>query len=264
MNKNIKNLKKSLGQNFLNNDFLAKKIVSDLSFNDADIILEIGPGNGALTKYITQKEYAWCHIVELDGRWAKYIKEQYATKGSNIIVFELDILLYTLLENKKYLIIGNIPYNITFLILQKIITWSSQITIAVIMMQEEVAQKLIKTRGTDYGPISILMQIVFDISLLEYVPATDFIPQPKVNSRVVQFIPKKTLLLKMNAIEKFKKFLSYFFVHPRKKIKHQGIDPLFLNKLSEETKNKRAQELSPEFFLDLFLKHFNNTNTECN
>lgn len=256
-NKIEKKLKKSFGQNFLKNDHIAQKITDYVNYK-SDIILEIGPGKGALTKYIIKKKYIEYHIVELDEYWADKIKKEYQKDNNSCIVFQKNILYYEFDLNKKYSVVGNIPYNITFPIIMKLIDCSDAIDNAVIMMQEEVAQKLIKKSGSNYGPISILTQLFFDIELLDFVFSREFIPQPKVNSRVVKFLKKTNLLCLLHNLEKFKKFLSYFFVYPRKKIKHQGMPEVILFQLSEEIHNKRAQELDPEFFLSLFL--LNNIN----
>lgn len=253
-NKLNKILKKSLGQHFLKNTILAYQITDHVRTTKNDYLLEIGPGNGALTRYLVNKEYKEYHIVELDSKWAKYIKEEFGK--TNIIVHEQDILLFELKINEKYTIISNIPYNITYPILQKIVLWYEQIHVVVIMMQEEVAQKLIKKRGADYGPISILMQLFFDITLLEKVEPKEFIPEPKVNSRVVRFTVKEKLFLGKTDMPIFKDFLSLLFVHPRKKIKHQNISEHILKKISIEIQNKRAQELSPESLVNLFFECF--------
>jgi 16S rRNA (adenine1518-N6/adenine1519-N6)-dimethyltransferase len=113
-----KTLKKSLGQNFLHNTILAYDITQHIPDNKEAIILEIGCGNGALTKYIKDKEYKEYHIVEYDSKWAKFITEEYIKKSSSIIMHNQDILIHEIKKNERYTIIGNIPYNITYGIIQ--------------------------------------------------------------------------------------------------------------------------------------------------
>lgn len=253
-NINIK-LKKSLGQNFLKNTELSEKIVNYLS-SVSDIVLEIGPGNGALTDHIVTKQYQKIDIVEFDPYWAALLKTRYKEQ-KHVTVFEKNILDHEFDQHCSYALIGNIPYNITFPILMKIIDHCYVINEAVIMMQEEVAQKLIKSSGADYGPISILMQIFFDLTLCDFVPSSEFIPAPKVNSRVVYFKKKISPSLCFDDIRSFKQFISYFFVFPRKKIKSQNIPERILSSLSQEVKELRAQQLSPELFIFLYKSYKN-------
>jgi 16S rRNA (adenine1518-N6/adenine1519-N6)-dimethyltransferase len=245
-------LKRSLGQNFLQDVVLSERIVDYLRCH-SDLVLEIGPGNGALTEFIVKKNPKKFHIVELDSHWAGLLAQRYK-ETKTITIFQKSILDHPFEKNLSYSIIGNIPYNITFPILMKIVESVDVINEAVIMMQEEVAQKLIKKKGADYGPISILMQIFFDIELCDFVPPAAFIPAPAVNSRVVYFKKKKNPDLNSNDIPLFKKFLSYFFVFPRKKIKSQNIPQSISSFLSEDLKELRAQEISPERFISIYYK----------
>lgn len=243
-------LKKSLGQNFLKDRYLAETIVDHLSCS-SDIVLEIGPGNRALTEFIFKKKYKLFHIIELDPHWATLASDTYK-EHDYVTVFQKSILEHVLDKKYFYSIIGNIPYNITFPILMKIIDNCNIINEAVIMMQEEVAQKLVKKKGGDYGPISILMQLLFDIQLCDFVPPTKFNPPPAVNSRVVYFKKKINPILAFDLIEGFKKFIAYFFVFPRKKIKSQNLPEHIAIFLSSEIKELRAQEISPSEFLILY------------
>ena len=216
----VKGLKKSLGQHFLINDFVINNIVSLAPINEQSAILEIGCGNGALTKKITQKKYASYDIVEIDPRWAKYIFEEY--KKYNVVVHEKSILDYDLSSsNKKYTIIGNLPYNITYKIMEWFLDQYNYIDNTIVcMIQDEVALKIAKKSGRDYGPISVFMQAFFDVSIHDYVVPEDFTPPPKVFSRVIVF--KKLVSPKITSCHMviFKKFLSLLFAFPRKKIKH--------------------------------------------
>jgi 16S rRNA (adenine1518-N6/adenine1519-N6)-dimethyltransferase len=249
-----KTLKKSLGQNFLHNTILAYDITENLKNTDNTIILEIGCGNGALTRYIKDKPYKEYHIVELDKKWATYISEEYIKKNMYITVYNEDILAHNLKMNEVYNIIGNIPYNITYSIMQKIFDWYPVISTAVIMMQEEVAQKIAKKGGSNYGPISVISQLLFDITLHQKVNPHEFVPQPKVFSRVIEFKKKSMTVLDFQLFASFKKFLAIIFSHPRKKIKHQGMPIEMVSFFTQDILDMRSQELSPEFIYNLFLK----------
>lgn len=251
-----KTLKKSLGQNFLYNTILAYDITQHLVNTKDSIILEIGCGNGALTKYIKDKEYKEFHIVEYDTKWAKFASDEYIKKESLIIMHNQDILLHEIKQNERYNIIGNIPYNITYSIIQKIFSWYNSIDMVIIMTQEEVAQKIAKKSGSTYGPISVISQLLFDITLHEKVAPFEFVPQPKVFSRVIEFKKKATTIIDFNVLDEFKKFLGIMFSHPRKKIKHQGMPESIKINFNEDILNSRSQELNPETLYNLFLKHY--------
>ena len=254
MKKLKKALKKSLGQNFLYNTILAYDITEHLINTENSIILEIGCGNGALTRYIKDKKYQEYHIVEYDEKWAKFISEEYIiNKNQSMIMHNQDILCHSIKEGFTYNIIGNIPYNITYSIIQKIFSWYSAINMVIIMVQEEVAQKIAKKSGSTYGPISVISQLLFDITLHQKVAPFEFVPQPKVFSRVIEFKKKKSTILDLQFLDEFKKFLKIMFSHPRKKIKHQGVPDYLKEFFNEDIFNKRSQELSPEVLYNLFL-----------
>jgi 16S rRNA (adenine1518-N6/adenine1519-N6)-dimethyltransferase len=249
-----KSLNKSLGQNFLHNTFLAYDITEHLKDNIDFIVLEIGCGSGALTKYIKDKKYKEYHIVEFDKRWALYIEEEYGKKNTFIKIFNEDILKHNINEDQVYNIIGNIPYNITYSIVQKLFDWYKSLNTVIIMMQEEVAQKIAKKCGSNYGPISIISQLLFDITLHQKVNPQEFIPQPKVFSRVIEFKKKENTILDFNLLPEFRKFLAIMFSYPRKKIKHQGMPEKIKIHFTEDLLNMRSQEIIPIDFYNLFLK----------
>ena len=107
--------------------------------------------------------------------------------------------------------------------------------------------------GSTYGPISVISQLLFDITLHEKVAPFEFVPQPKVFSRVIEFKKRKSTILDLQFLDEFKKFLKIMFSHPRKKIKHQGVPDYLKEFFNEDIFNKRSQELSPEVLYNLFL-----------
>jgi 16S rRNA A1518/A1519 N6-dimethyltransferase RsmA/KsgA/DIM1 with predicted DNA glycosylase/AP lyase activity len=121
------------------------------------------------------------------------------------------------------------------------------------MVQEEVAQKIAKKSGSSYGPISVISQLLFDIKLHQKVAPHEFIPEPRVFSRVIEFKKKINTILNLSLLDQFKKFLGMLFTHPRKKIKHQGIPETIKSFFNETILNSRSQELFPEELYNLFL-----------
>lgn len=189
--------KKFLGQNFLVDDNIAKKIVNSLDINKNDTVIEIGPGRGVLTKYIsglTDNFYA----VEIDSSIYEKLNSEYGDKLKLIhkdflkIDLESDIYANDISENIK--IIGNIPYNITTEILFKLFESGDRIDSAVLMMQREVAKRLTAVPDTkDYGILAIQTQMHTIPKILFNVPPTAFFPKPNVFSSVVKLDFKKDL-----------------------------------------------------------------------
>ena len=241
-------LKKNLGQNFLKNEIIALKISNYILPKKSENLLEIGCGAGALTKFLITENWKNYQIVEIDNFWANEVKKNF----SGIKVFCKNILDFELIKNKEnWNIIGNIPYNITFEILNKIIEWKDDLEKVVFMVQNEVAEKLHKKNGKNFGPISVLIQLFFEIELLYKIYSREFTPKPKVNSRIIRLIPIKNRLI-INKIEDFKKFLSILFKQPRKMIRNNIIGTKYQNLIKEEFLNKRAQELFSEKLLILW------------
>lgn len=188
--------KKFLGQNFLVDENIAKKIVSSLEIKPDDIVIEIGPGQGVLTKYIsalTDKFIA----VELDRSIHEKLSAEYSGKAKIIhkdfLKFDLEkdineILDVNISGKMKVKVIGNIPYNITTEILFKLFDSADKMESAVLMMQKEVAKRLIAQPNTkDYGILAVQTQFSSNPKILFNVPPTAFFPKPNVNSSIVRF-----------------------------------------------------------------------------
>ena len=183
--------KKFLGQNFLVDDNIAKKIIRSLNIKENEPLLEIGPGHGSLTKHLVKisKNYA---AIELDKNIFKKLKQQF---GKNIKIINKDFLKLdfntdlkgVFKDDRKIKIIGNIPYNITTEILFKLFDIRSSIDSIVMMIQKEVAQRLTAKPNTkDYGILAIQTQLNSEPAILFSVPPTAFFPKPKVHSSVIR------------------------------------------------------------------------------
>lgn len=182
--------KKFLGQNFLVDDNIAKKIIKRLEIEEGDNVLEIGPGQGALTKHLVNCDCRYA-AVELDKGIAENLSNEYNGK---LKVVHKDFLKVDLEEDfkgyfdkrKKIKVIGNIPYNITSQILFKLFESGEQVDRAIIMMQKEVAHRLTAKPDTkDYGILAVNTQVNSQPKLLFNVPPTAFFPKPRVESTVV-------------------------------------------------------------------------------
>jgi 16S rRNA (adenine1518-N6/adenine1519-N6)-dimethyltransferase len=188
--------KQSLGQNFLRDPNISRKIVAAIRPRPEDVILEIGPGEGALTTHLLGRA-GMLIVVEIDRRVVKYLKEQVlppleAGAHPAVTVLHQDILETDLSSVARQVghrlrIIGNIPYHITSPIIFHVLKHRTAVTDLTIMMQKEVARRLAATPGTkDYGILAVLCQLHTDVRMLFDVSPNAFIPRPKVTSTVVR------------------------------------------------------------------------------
>jgi len=188
--------KKHLGQHFLKDETIAKKIADTLSLNGYDDVLEIGPGMGVLTKYLLQKNTT-THVIEIDTESVEYLKNHYPSLTDRI--YDKDFLKYNLSQifnSKQFAIIGNFPYNISSQIVFKTIEMRQQIPEFSGMFQKEVAQRICAKEGSKtYGILSVLTQAFYEATYLFTVPPTVFNPPPKVDSGVLLLTRKKELKL---------------------------------------------------------------------
>ncbi len=182
--------KKFLGQNFLVDENIAKKIVSSMEIKPDDYVIEIGPGQSSLTKYLVTLTENFI-AVEID----KHIVARLRAEGKVDVIhkdfldldFDTDLSKFTD-KSKKLKIIGNIPYNITSQILFMLFDNAAKVDSALLMMQKEVAKRLAAVPNTkDYGILAIQTQVFTSPKLLFNVPPTAFFPKPKIDSTVVKF-----------------------------------------------------------------------------
>ena len=242
--------KKSLGQHFLNDTRIAKKIVESLS--PCQNILEIGPGTGILTKYLIKKNNN-LKLVEIDNESVSYLISE--LKINKNIIFNQDFLnlnLSKLFENNNFSIIGNFPYNISSQIVFKIIENRELIAEMCGMFQYELAERICENEGSKkYGIISVITQAFFETKLLFEVSNNFFSPTPKVNSAVILLKRKKNL--KIDCDEKlFFKIVKLSFQQRRKTIRNslKGIN-LSDNLREDIIFDKRPEQLSVNEFIDL-------------
>jgi len=193
--------KKSLGQNFLRDENIARKIVAAVSPQQSDVVLEIGPGEGALTKHLTQKSHRLI-VVDIDRRATERMRELYSDDEVVILTqdfLELDLVAISGERGQRLRIVGNIPYNITSPILFHVLDHREAVVDATFMMQREVARRLVAVPDTkDYGILAVFCQVFADVELLFDVSPNAFYPKPKVTSSLVQLTmrvnPRHTII----------------------------------------------------------------------
>lgn len=245
-------LKKQHGQNFLRDNFIAQAAVDYVKLDQHSSVLEIGCGDGFLTRTILAKPLARLWVFEIDPEWSSYVEKTIHDK--RLVIFNEDILqvdFKRLQEYKPWALIANLPYHITFPILFKIQQNRFFFTEGVIMVQEEVAQKIVKQSGRGYGFTSLFFQNYFDWQLLEKVSPIAFVPQPKVYSRLMHFVPKQGAEIPLQ--EEFWQFIKFCFQQPRRTLKNNIMQTHYAwEKISATILAKRAQQLSMEDFLQLW------------
>ena len=220
--------KKSLGQNFLLDKNIINKIIDTAKIESNDVVLEVGPGTGNLTQFIVSKKPKKIYLVEKDENLANELEKQYFNK---ITIIKKDILKipYEFYSGKRFLILGNLPYNISTKILSEwCLNKSLNVSKMVLMFQKEVAERILaKVNSKNYSRITILSKWKFDIKKITDVKPNSFFPKPKVQSTVLEFIPKRKFL-EIKDPKNLEKVTKVFFSQRRKMIK-KPINILFKN-----------------------------------
>lgn len=243
--------KKHLGQHFLTDENIAKKIVEGLSFEGYSNVLEVGPGTGVLTKYLLEKDVQ-LYLAEIDTESIDYLKENYDQIDNEAFVGDFMKTDFSYLNKEPLAIIGNFPYNISSQILFKIVDHFEQIPEMVGMFQKEVAERTAAVpRTKDYGILSVLIQAYYDVKYLFTVHENVFNPPPKVKSGVIRLIRNPKNGLEGNEIL-FKQIVKAGFNQRRKKLSNAlKILNIPENLKTHEFMDKRAEELSVEDFISL-------------
>ena len=242
--------RKKLGQNFLNDINLLNKIVEVVKPQTEDLFLEIGPGDGALTEKILPNVQSMTS-VEIDPLLVQSLSNNSQLKDLSIIQDDiLNIDIENLSMRKPVRILGNIPYNITssiiFWLIEQLDFWSD----AYIMMQREVAERLIADVGTkQYGRISVVTSVFLKKKICLNIPPEVFYPKPKVRSSLVKFSKRTKSIVGDDEFVKFNNLVRTAFSMRRKMIKNTlaGYD------FSSEVKNsidftRRPETISPKEF----------------
>ena len=213
--------KKSLGQNFLKDESVLEKIVTSCEIDNKDLIIEIGPGKGALTKKLKNFK---CDLIafEIDDRLKDVLSKLVDEK--TLIVFndflKIDLKDYIKKEYNNIHIVANIPYYITNLIIRKLLDSQINFKDITLMVQKEVAERLAAKPGTkDYGALTVFVNLKYDVVKLFNVTKESFDPTPKVDSAIIRF-QKKDKFYDIKNIEKFSILINKCFQNKRKTLKN--------------------------------------------
>ncbi len=242
-------LKKSLGQHFLTDETISRKIADAIGNQNPDQLLEVGPGGGAITKYLMQLKDVDFKAIELDAEKITYLKHTYPQLKDKLL-HESFLDALPPFEGSFH-IAGNFPYNISTQILFHILTWKDQVPVVTGMFQKEVAQRIASKEGNKtYGILSVLVQAFYKVEYLFDVEGTSFNPPPKVKSGVLQL----TRLETSPAIKSEKAFFNLVKTafNQRRKMLRNGVKGLFDPEfIKDEIFTKRAEQLTVQQFAEL-------------
>ena len=228
---------KSLGQHWLKDEHALNEIAACANIQSEDTILEIGPGLGTLTSVLAKKAK---HVIalEFDKSLARNLKKSF--KNSNVEIVEGDILSFDLTSLPAgYKVVANVPYYITAKIIQLLTTSSNPPTIAVLLVQKEVAERLAASPGK-LSILGVSAQYFAEVSLGEIVPAELFTPPPKVDSRVVILKTRQAPLFPDIQQIDFFKTMKAGFSSKRKKLRSSLSGGLSIDKKDAEILLEKA------------------------
>jgi 16S rRNA (adenine1518-N6/adenine1519-N6)-dimethyltransferase len=243
--------KKHLGQHFLNDTNIAKKIVDALlEIDNTTPIIEIGPGTGVLTQYLIN-DVAVFFALDVDADSVAYLKTTYPTKHEKILLADFLKIDLEKLPVKKFNIIGNFPYNISSQIMFKVLEHKHTINCVVGMFQKEVAERMAEKPGTKtYGILSVLLQAFYNIDYLFTVNPDVFTPPPKVKSAVIRLVRNERKELDCDEKLFFSVVKTCF--NQRRKMIRNSVQPLLGNReITHPFFEKRPEQLSVEQFVEL-------------
>lgn len=242
-------LKKSLGQHFLKDENVCLKIVEELTNCHFTNLLEVGPGGGALTKYLLELPAINFKAVEIDEEKISYLEQNFPAIKDKII--SQNVLNIDQPFNDPFTVIGNFPYNISTQILFKVLDWRDSVECMIGMFQKEVALRIAAKEGNKvYGVTSVLVQAYFDVFYLFDVNENSFTPPPKVKSGVIKLFPKKQRPL-IKDHQSFSNLVKTAFQQRRKTLRNACKNLFASDTLQKDVFNKRAEQLSVSDFAQL-------------
>lgn len=266
--------KKKFGQNFLIDDNILDEISASACINDDELIIEIGPGLGNLTSYLLKKS-RYVLLVEIDNNMIEILNDRfkenanYSLINEDILKIDLDEKISKIEEDlnfsfKKVKVVANLPYYITTPILFKLLQDSKRVDEIVVMVQKEVADRMVASpKSKDYGILSVMIKYLADAKIIIKVPKEAFIPSPNVTSSVIKLVKNKKY--ECDDEEKLFELIHHAFAQRRKKMINSLESSKFLNLDKKRIKdafnkvnlneNVRAEELSIEEFI-LLSKEF--------
>ena len=249
--------KKHLGQHFLKDATVSQRIADAIPrSDDSKLVLEIGPGMGALTQFLLKRDDFETHVVEIDTESVEYLEQNFSNLKGRIHSDDfIKMDLNQIAEGREFMVVGNFPYNISSQILFKVLGYRNQVPMVVGMFQKEVAERVAEGPGSKkYGIISVLLQAFYDIEYLFTVDEDRFIPPPKVKSGVIRLIRNE--VEELGCDEKLFTSVVKMAFNQRRKTLRNALKPLIskVPGLLEENMDllsRRAETLTVSEFIEL-------------
>ncbi len=241
---NQRNIRRKFGQNYLKDKIILNMMQESISPKKNDLILEIGPGRGALTDFLQPAE-SKITLIEIDEENINFLKKKFQ-KHKNMTLVKGDILSANLnfLEHESFRVVGNLPYNISTQILLRMIKYSNSIIDMHFLVQKEVAEKICgKINTKNWGKLSIKLQAFFDVKVLFDVMPEAFDIKPKVMSSFISMKPKENLLPLIEIYDELTKTIDLSFSSRRKSIKNNLKDLINWDQIDIDPM-KRPENLS--------------------
>jgi 16S rRNA (adenine1518-N6/adenine1519-N6)-dimethyltransferase len=245
-------LKKSLGQHFLKDEGICKQIIESLKQSSFKNLLEVGPGGGAITKYILQIPDINFKAVELDDEKVEYLLKTFPQLTGKIINESILDISEPFQEN--FTLIGNFPYNISSQILFKVLEWEPKVDTVIGMFQKEVAKRIVAPPDNkEYGILSVLIQAFFKVEYLFDVDENCFNPPPKVKSGVIRLTNIQNPY-NITQQRKFFNLVKTAFGQRRKQLRNPLKGMFDAVVLQDPIFTKRAENLTVADYVDLMKK----------
>jgi 16S rRNA (adenine1518-N6/adenine1519-N6)-dimethyltransferase len=245
-------LKKSLGQHFLKDEAVCQRIVSALTEHSFERLLEVGPGGGAITKYLHKIQGVDFKAVELDDEKIEYLEKTYPDLQGKII--RGSILEIPKPFESNFTVIGNFPYNISSQIMFRMLEWKEDVDQIVGMFQKEVAERIAAPpNNKDYGILSVLIQAWFGVEYLFDVDEQSFNPPPKVKSGVIRMTNLHDPY-QITDVRRFFLLVKTAFGQRRKQLRNPLKQFFSADVLQEDIFTKRAENLSVADYVALMKK----------
>jgi 16S rRNA (adenine1518-N6/adenine1519-N6)-dimethyltransferase len=238
--------RKRFGQNFLVDEQVINQIVSTVSPEKNDTVIEIGPGKGALT-FPLINHLEKIHVIEIDRDLISLLQKK---NNKKISIHESDALVFNFDQFKQNIrIVGNLPYNISSPLLFHLLNYRDNIIDMTFMLQKEVVDRIVATPGNKvFGRISVIMQAFFDTELMFVVPKESFNPQPKIESAILYLKTKSKPLVKNS--KPLEEIVKIAFSQRRKTLKN-CLKSVLDQSQTDIDLSQRAEMLSVENFVTL-------------
>ncbi|MFN7584668.1 MAG: 16S rRNA (adenine(1518)-N(6)/adenine(1519)-N(6))-dimethyltransferase RsmA [Bacteroidota bacterium] len=242
-------LKKSLGQHFLKDELICRQLVDVWRSTNGSHLLEVGPGGGALTRFLLELEGVEFKAVDLDEEKVNYLHKKYPSLQGKLIqgsILDIDCPF-----DVPFTLMGNFPYNISTQIVFRVLEWRDKVPVMIGMFQKEVAERIVAPPGSRvYGILSVLVQAYYEAEYLFDVPPTSFDPPPKVVSGVLR-LKRKADEIPVRSERALWVLVKTAF-NQRRKMLRNAVKSLFTEEtLKQPIFDQRAEQLSVQQFAAL-------------